>query len=106
RLGWDFGGQESLRNLPHPRTRAHFGKRGPAGSHAQANAGKARPPIAPGLRPTRPSIPPPHSRTPRLRPRSLHAPPRGLAVLTAAIAQRFVDVGVSQEIEQAEEALH
>jgi voltage-gated potassium channel len=29
-----------------------------------------------------------------------------VAVLTAAIAQRFVDVAVSQEIEQAEEALH
>jgi len=28
------------------------------------------------------------------------------AVLTAAIAQRFVDVAVSQEIEQSEEALH
>ena len=28
------------------------------------------------------------------------------AVLTAAIAQRFADVAVSQEIEQAEEALH
>jgi len=62
---------------PPPERELTVGNEGrPGPTHRQTRV-RARPAIAAWLRPTRPSMPPPHSRTPRLRPRSLHAPPRG-----------------------------